>query len=53
MIKDWRHFVFVYGTLCTISFCGSALATYLISKHKTETIIKTIELECQIKEAGE
>lgn len=53
MIKDWRTYIFVYGTLATISFCGSALATYLISKSKTETIIKKIELECQIKEAGE
>lgn len=53
MIKDWRTYIFVYGTLTLISFGGSALATYLISKSKPETIIKTIELECQIKEAGE
>jgi hypothetical protein len=52
MIKDWRTYIFVYGTLTLVSFGGSALATYLISKSKTETIIKTIELECQIKEAG-
>jgi len=53
MIKDWRTYIFVYGTLTLVSFGGSALAIYLISKSKTETIIKTIELECQIKEAGE
>jgi hypothetical protein len=53
MINNFKQFIFVYGTLTLVSFGGSALATYLISKHKTETIIKTIELECQIKEAGE
>ncbi len=53
MIKDWRTYIFVYGTLATISFCGSALATYLISKQKTQTIIKTIELECQVKDKEE
>lgn len=50
---DFKQFVFVYGTLTLVSFGGSALATYLISKQKTQTIIKTIELECQVKEVEE
>lgn len=50
---DFKQFIFVYGTLSAISFGGSALATYLISKQKTQTIIKTIELECQVKDVEE
>ena len=38
---DFKQFVFVW-TL--VSFGGSALVTYLISKQKTQTIIKTIDL---------
>ena len=53
MIKDWKQFVFVYGALSAVSFGGSALATYLISKQKTQTIIKTIQLECQVKDVEE
>lgn len=53
MTKDWKHFIFVYGTLTLVSFGGSALATHIISKQKTQTIIKTITLECQIKEINE
>lgn len=51
MINNWKHFLFVYGTLSAVSFGGSALATYLISKQKIQTILKTIQLECQIREA--